>query len=399
MRLQMRTLPDFNPKSELRNPQSRNGVTLVEVLVSMFLLAIGLMGILALFPMGVLQMAQAVKDERTKQTSNIMEGHAKFLWRDAWSDTNGLRQEESVFANNLEMLALDDPNYPPFLPLTNQQLAGYMANGASPYRQFLNSHAPSRPVYIDPIGFAVQPGASQFWVAGVNNLVPRRTCTIPGVSPGTFIPPSTNPVRVPVYSGPASLRALPPQLPLPTLVRIRLCGFLDDLTFDTNGLPPANSIQRAGDYNAAWLIQRPMNSVRTEINVQVVVYRKRPPADTNAPETVIVNNLTIAPGLIGNRQLGVTLGAGIPVPKVGTWLLLAGPQIVNANNQVTQEAYADFYRVVGVTGTAPAIGLEFAQPIKGHNQGNSYSGTLIQMENIAEVFDKGTLSLYDRPTQ
>ena len=34
----------------------------------MFILAIGLMGVLALFPMGVLQMAQAVKDERTAQT-------------------------------------------------------------------------------------------------------------------------------------------------------------------------------------------------------------------------------------------------------------------------------------------------------------------------------------------
>src|SRR5262245_25230964 len=43
----------------------RSGVTLVEVLVSIFVMGIGLLALLALFPLGALSMAQAIKDART----------------------------------------------------------------------------------------------------------------------------------------------------------------------------------------------------------------------------------------------------------------------------------------------------------------------------------------------
>ena len=41
------------------------GVTLTEVLVTIFILAVGLLALLALFPLGALSMAQAIKDDRT----------------------------------------------------------------------------------------------------------------------------------------------------------------------------------------------------------------------------------------------------------------------------------------------------------------------------------------------
>jgi hypothetical protein len=41
------------------------GSTLTEVLVAIFVMAIGLLALLALFPLGALSMAQAIKDDRT----------------------------------------------------------------------------------------------------------------------------------------------------------------------------------------------------------------------------------------------------------------------------------------------------------------------------------------------
>jgi hypothetical protein len=363
-----------NPKSEIRNPKCRGGSTLTEVLIAMFVLAIGLMGILALFPMGALQMAQAVKDERTTQTSKIMEGRAKFLWLEAWVNAQGLKDEPTVLNATPEFAALDNP-----IVLPNQ-VAAYV-NGVMPgtnYQADRLRSSPSSPVFIDPIGQATQPaGNSRNWVGGVNGVLARRTVTFSGVPVGTA---------------------------LPTTVRIALCSLMDDLTFDTNGLPAnfgvaANpSVRRAGDYNAAWLIQRPKNNLRTEINVQVVVYRKRPPADTFAPETRIDLNLPTTLIYPGSRQLSVTLNNGIPVPKAGTWLLLAG----TANPAGTTEPFADFYRVVSVAGTLPNVTIEFNRDIRAHDaQGMTfpYAGILIQMENVVEVFDKGTLSINERPTQ
>ena len=43
----------------------RAGVTLIEVLVAIFVTALGLLALLALFPLGAVSMAQAVKDTRT----------------------------------------------------------------------------------------------------------------------------------------------------------------------------------------------------------------------------------------------------------------------------------------------------------------------------------------------
>src|SRR5438093_7745538 len=45
--------------------QTRTGATLTEVLVAIFVMAIGLLALLTLFPLGALSMAQAIKDDRT----------------------------------------------------------------------------------------------------------------------------------------------------------------------------------------------------------------------------------------------------------------------------------------------------------------------------------------------
>ncbi len=42
----------------------RPAVTLMEVLIAMFIMAIGMLALLALFPVGAVSMAQALKDDR-----------------------------------------------------------------------------------------------------------------------------------------------------------------------------------------------------------------------------------------------------------------------------------------------------------------------------------------------
>jgi len=42
----------------------RTGITLVEVLVAIFIIGVGLLALLTLFPLGALELAQAIKDDR-----------------------------------------------------------------------------------------------------------------------------------------------------------------------------------------------------------------------------------------------------------------------------------------------------------------------------------------------
>src|SRR5947209_15103932 len=44
--------------------QARRGVTLLEVLTAIFIMGIGLLALLTLFPLGALSMARAVRDDR-----------------------------------------------------------------------------------------------------------------------------------------------------------------------------------------------------------------------------------------------------------------------------------------------------------------------------------------------
>src|SRR5262249_53728310 len=91
-----------------RRSRSRAGVTLTEVLVAIFVCGLGLMALMTLFPLGAMNMAQAIKDDRC--------GHA------AANATAVLR---SVWRVSLESGQMD------------QNLENQLAQG---------------PVYIDPLG-------------------------------------------------------------------------------------------------------------------------------------------------------------------------------------------------------------------------------------------------------
>ena len=57
----------------------RTGTTLIEVVVAIFIMGIGLLALLTLFPIGILTMAQAIQDERTAQAVEVLEQQASLF--------------------------------------------------------------------------------------------------------------------------------------------------------------------------------------------------------------------------------------------------------------------------------------------------------------------------------
>src|SRR5438128_2059695 len=70
--------------SALRTPHSalaRPGLSLAEVLIAMFVLALGLLGVLSLFPLGAVRMAQAIKDDRSQNHNLNTAANFHVLWK------------------------------------------------------------------------------------------------------------------------------------------------------------------------------------------------------------------------------------------------------------------------------------------------------------------------------
>src|SRR2546421_11874148 len=65
----------------------RSGTTLVEVLMAIFIMGIGLMALLTLFPMGALQMAQALKDQRAAEEAASAIGSLRASWKRSYESS------------------------------------------------------------------------------------------------------------------------------------------------------------------------------------------------------------------------------------------------------------------------------------------------------------------------
>jgi prepilin-type N-terminal cleavage/methylation domain-containing protein len=61
----MRRRSSRETSSAAARPGGQAGVTLVEVLVAIFVMGVGLLALLTLFPLGALELAQAIEDDRT----------------------------------------------------------------------------------------------------------------------------------------------------------------------------------------------------------------------------------------------------------------------------------------------------------------------------------------------
>jgi prepilin-type N-terminal cleavage/methylation domain-containing protein len=109
--------------------RARPGVTLLEVLIAIFIMGIGLLALLALFPLGAATMTQAMRDARLAEA-----GH----------NGKGVCFSQNIMHDgNVNPLYLSGaPGSPPLLPDWN---------------------GPSYPVYVDPIGV--------WYITGMSNQI------------------------------------------------------------------------------------------------------------------------------------------------------------------------------------------------------------------------------------
>ena len=100
----------------------RAGITLIETLVAVFIMAIGLLALLTLFPLGAVSMAQAIRDQRVAEAAQQAEALANA--RAVRTDANLL----PGFANGKLDPAWGGQSYPVFADPWGRSVGGAAAN-------------------------------------------------------------------------------------------------------------------------------------------------------------------------------------------------------------------------------------------------------------------------------
>ena len=197
---------------------------MAEVLVALFLMALGSIAILTMFPLGMYQMGQALKDDRTAQSAAQADAFMRSYWR-----INFLENQNNAY----NTLATGYPGYEPFLsaldypdskpdlgptptptPIKNVPPPNTLPN-------IFGQTGPSYPVFVDPMGYAPiwsqNTLAHQYWVG--NQFYARRSLNL----------------------------NLQPTGPSPQ----RTCSLMDGFGFQENGTPSASSgaLERELRYN------------------------------------------------------------------------------------------------------------------------------------------------------
>jgi prepilin-type N-terminal cleavage/methylation domain-containing protein len=314
----------------------RTGMTLMEVLIAIFVMGIGLLAVMAMFPLGAASMARAIKDDRA--------GHA---------------------AANAKALAI----------ALNVR---FDLNVTSKFNSAFPLDGPSNPVFADPLGYLSYSASSgtQTAIAGMsgNGGIPR--CTIDLVDR----PPPT------MTKQQAALKwcSMLDDITFGT----------DGKPYLQTG---TGYIERAGAFTYAWMLQRPKAGNAQCCNASVLVYHQRPISSAGLlsskevayPNSVIDALNNGAEGPPKHNLVTLTWSSGTPAPKVseGSWVLDLGPKV-----SAKVPPLATFHRVVSVGDTttlngANALPIELAQPLRFY-QGTP-PHTIVTMDGVAEVIDCG----------
>jgi prepilin-type N-terminal cleavage/methylation domain-containing protein len=325
----------------------RQGTTLTEVLVAIFVMGIGAMAIMAMFPLAAVSMARSIKDDRV--------GHAAANAK-AIAIAKSIRQDGQVNA------FFDNPR--------GNTTTGPTPAGGNYANAPLNGQ--SWAVYCDPFGFANYTGNAQNFVAGQTSGIRRRSLS--------FILAPTN----------ATLT--------PTVAMLSYCTLLDEITFGTNGQPvsidggPVTAgtfVDRGRTVSYAWLLRRPMAGAKTICDLTVVIYNKRPSTGAAAGQELAY---TIQVNATQPNMVTVTWnpGAGIPQPQIieGGWILDITPGPVDPTTKLKSPGNAKFYRVVSmsditVAGANQSMDLELANPMP------ATANTIAVMNGVVEVIECG----------
>jgi hypothetical protein len=353
----------------------RPAVTLLEAIMAIFVMAIGLLALLTLFPLGAIQMAQAIKDERTAESS-----------------INAVAQYKSFGLNN-------DPS----IVLTIPQTAGggtifenpWPAANAPPGLQSLTTSSYAGPTYavmVDP------PGAT----AGAS-VVTAANASTHGVPSAPW--PTAGGVTLGIPRVTASL------IPVSTAALVQRWFYLqDDIAYNDNGFADLTPgfVQREGRYSWVYMVRRAFAGDKGPLDLTVVVYSGRL-AGVNAagaplgeatygdplatPATTVTWGVT-ALGAADPYTVTINYAntpGNKPALRRGKWIMDAR-QVDSTNGQPAPQGY--FYRVVSVNETSPTMmEIQVQRPLGGQLRGPNglgSTGPLVVVDSVSEVFEQGT---------
>jgi hypothetical protein len=314
----------------------RPAVTLIEVLVTMFIMAIGMLALLALFPLGAVSMGQALKDDRCASAASMAEQFAIAL--NVRHDSLITQHPMIPPPGQANLFVTQWPQTPVTVP---------------PVSLPATYTGPSFPVYVDPYFASSLPQLGTLPQSITTGLIARTTVSY-----------ATGPRRMDRY------------FTLPNDIR-----FLPDGTPDLTG----GTVERGREYSWAYLLRRPQAWSHEAVDLSVVVYRKRSTAVPDQEQTYLVNP-AVTQG--GNGLILTWNPAMQPAPNLrrGSWLLDTTTIAGTGANGIPPVPRGDFYRVVNVSEVTANQAVVDVQP-------NVMGGVLSQvvvMDNVVEVFAKGT---------
>jgi len=317
----------------MRSTANRPGLSLTEVLVALFVMALGIISLMTLFPLGAMQMSVALRDDRSGQTASQADGMTRIWWQTQVVERPGT--EDAFFG------AMDNPGAPlPAKALDNN---------------------PSYPVFLDAIGWHSRSAGQREWMTGSTEVrIPRRSAAI--------VPNLT-----------ASIRA---------------CSMMDDITFAQTGQPDtasgsAGGVVREGAFNWCAVIQRPNNANRYVADLKILVFHTKGLYGGHVPGTNPAGAETIystAAGQVAAANAGSTqIRLNIDI----TNLPLRGSSWIMDGSSAN---VANFYRIQSITelpplpGPVPQTILELDTPLK------SNVTQLYVLRGLADVFDRPQLT-------
>jgi hypothetical protein len=267
-----------------RTAARRPGLSLLEVIVALFVMALGMISLLTLFPLGAVQMGQALRDARAAETAVQADTHMRIWWQRDVVERPGA--EDPAFA------ALDHPSRVTGIDPTHPLGSGATEAGALLPTDLVASY----PMMIDPISWQAFPVPRRSRLAG--DRFPRRTMgwidNLPAVQRNAF--------------------------------SFRTATMMDDITFGEDGRPDTTAsgqgtpVVRMGRYNWAAVIQRPVNANRYVADLKVLVFDGRPPGVAPADAELVLTPAAGSP--VGTQQIILTPGAVAPdFLKAGSWIM------------------------------------------------------------------------------
>jgi prepilin-type N-terminal cleavage/methylation domain-containing protein len=330
----------------------RHGTTLVEVLVAIFVMGIGMLALLTLFPLGAASMAQAIKDARAAHSAAKASAVAEFFID---PDINNAANPNST---SVTLGIRNNPNI----------TGAFATPGGLASLNTNNYDGPSYAVYVDPFGFYSSLPPFTTWVAGKFQPgvfgIPRRSLRLFDQPPNLLQQRGTT---------------------RDNLIR-RYFTLQDDIVFDKNsGLADLGTgqVERESSYSWAYLVRRPRRPLNNEVDISIVVYNQRPLRLTGGVNpTEYAYNATF-----DNTQNVITMswnpanGEVRPPLRSGGWVLDA--TIFNG------QPHGFFYRVIEITEIGPtSLQLTCETPFKEFPATATNNGVIMVLEGVAEVIEK-----------